>query len=78
MLDMLDMLDMFDPSYGISDNTLSKNRKVSRELYIFNIAFTPQAIKDISIRINVNGEAWHTNSERRRIDKRLNKFNGRF
>jgi hypothetical protein len=67
-----------DPSYGLKSNKLCRNRKVSRCLYQVDIGSTPQIVRDLFDRVDINGEAWLANSGRGKLDKKLSRFNGRY
>jgi hypothetical protein len=68
-----------DTSYGLEYNTVKTVRRVSSDVYSFDLARTPHVVlnwKDDE-KINVQGKAYRANGLRKYLDQTYNKAMGR-
>lgn len=70
-------LDHGNPSRGISYNNISDNRIVCKRIYDFDIARTPQVIKDLGMEADLQGNSWKINSHYILTNYKAHKAKGR-
>ena len=66
-----------DPTNGLDYNKLSLNRRVSRGVWLVDIARSPYAERSLWNRINVQAEAGLVNSQRDSLSPRERRVKGR-
>ena len=66
-----------DPSIGLECNNVNLAYGVSSDVWKFDIARTPQVCKGFGDYVDIQGEAWNANNDRRKVDKRRGRYMGR-
>jgi len=66
-----------DPAKGLEYNGINTTYRVSKKIWDFDIARSPQVVRSFSDRTDVHNEAWKANSDSQMVNYRDHRAKGR-